>query len=67
MVGGKKDYNSLHVASYAGNYQIIEELLCNEEVNADMFSRTSNFKLPRQLSKNGVITKLFKKNERKSI
>ena len=61
-LGGTKSWSPLHVASYTGCFSVIQELI--ENAKCDVFSRSLNNKLPRQVARNSVVAKLFRKIER---
>ena len=63
--GGTKDWTPLHVACYTGSYDVIEELL--DKAQVDIFSRSLNDKLPRQVARNTIIGKVLRLAERNII
>ena len=45
QVGGPKQWTPLHVASYTGSFDVIDELI--ERAQVDIFARSLNNKVPR--------------------
>ena len=63
--GGPKRWTPLHVASYTGSFDVIDELI--EKANVDVFSRSLNNKVPRQVARNGIVAKVLRIAERKVV
>ena len=63
--GGSKNWTPLHVACYTGSFEVIEELI--ERAQIDVFSRSLNNKLPRQVARNTIVAKVVRLAERRVI
>lgn len=63
--GGSKAWTPLHVACYTGSFEVIEELI--ERAGVDIFSRSLNNKLPRQVARNTIVAKILRLAERRVI
>ena len=63
--GGSKNWTPLHVACYTGAFEVIEELI--ERAHCDVFSRSLNDKLPRQVARNTIVAKVLRIAEKKVI
>lgn len=65
ITGGPRCWTPLHMASYVGNIENIEEITKN--TNVDIFFRSINNELPRHVSLNGVVNKILRKEEKKRV
>lgn len=53
------------MACYTGSFEVIEELI--ERASVDVFSRSLNNKLPRQVARNTIVAKVLRSAEREVI
>ena len=60
--GGTLDWTPLHVASYTGSFEVIQELI--KKAKVDVFARAANLKTPRMVARNSVVAKVFRIAER---
>ena len=63
--GGSKNWTPLHVACHTGSFDVIRELI--DRANVDIFSRSLDDKLPRQMARNTIVAKVLRIAERKVI
>ena len=63
--GGSNNWTPLHVACYTGSFEVIQELI--ERAKCDVFSRTLNNKLPRQVARNTIVAKVLRVAERQVV
>ena len=56
--GGTLDWTPLHVASYTGSFEVIQELI--KKAKVDVFARAANLKTPRMVARNSLAAKVFR-------